>query len=302
MNYEGIIATPFGYLLDILNQLTSNYGLALIIFAILVQMVMLPVGILNRKNKEKKARLQPQVDKIRQEYENDFDKQTDLIAELYKKEKVSLAGNFILSLIPYFILIPIFQVVAQPITYVFHEKPETSSKIVAVMKEEAPELFVSSYNQFTAIANIADYTDVIQNELGEEVSSRTLEGLDCSFLGLDLTTVAGTYILGQSDWAWDWAHIGAVLFPIVYLGRRIYYLVAYIVRLYSRYAKDKKKAIDAGIAPPRLPNPPVLQMFFLFLSLTAMSAIPIAMNLYWIVGGLAGTGLHKLAMKMEELP
>ena len=55
MNYEGIIATPFGYLLDILNQLTSNYGLALIIFAILVQMVMVPVGILNRKNKEKKA-------------------------------------------------------------------------------------------------------------------------------------------------------------------------------------------------------------------------------------------------------
>ena len=41
-NISDAIRIPFGYLLDFLYQLTTNYGAALIIFAILVKIILLP--------------------------------------------------------------------------------------------------------------------------------------------------------------------------------------------------------------------------------------------------------------------
>lgn len=299
MSFEGIIATPFGYLLDGLYQLTSNYGLALIIFAILVQAIMVPLGIKNRRDKEKKQRLKPIIAQLREEYKDDVDKQTEVITELYNKEKVSLAGGFILSILPFFILVAIFQAVAQPITYLFHETPETAEAIVKVIREEAPELYVSGYNQVTAITHIQDYAEIVKAKV-PEVSPRTLEGLDYSFLGLNLGAVPGVHVLGKSTWAWDWAHIGVILVPILYMARRIYTVFAGMFRSLMAYSKAKKEALKENKPVPKLPNPPLLQLFFLLLSLTALFAVPIAMNLYWLVGGIASSFLHSLARKAEE--
>lgn len=293
MSFEGIIATPFGYLIDVLYRLTSSYGISLVLFAVLVQMVMVPLSIVNRRNAEKKHRLKPLVHQIKLQYDDDPEKQISAIDELYKKERYSIVGSFVLTLLPIFILIPIFQVVAQPIIYMFHETPETASAIIAAMKEETPELFVSAYNQVTALPHIQGYADIIREKV-PEVSQRTLEGMGYSFLGLDLSIVPGAHLLNKGSWAWDWPHIGALLLPIVYMARRIYVLIARIIRTYSSYFKAKKQAVAEGAPLPKLPNPPALALFFLLLSLTALFSLPIAMNLYWLVSGIAATGLNKL--------
>lgn len=299
MSVEGIIATPFGYLIDGLYRLTSNYGLALVLFAVLVQMVMVPLSIVNKRNAEKKRRLKPLVHQIKLQYDDDTEKQINAIDELYKKEHYSIVGTFVLSILPIFILIPIFQVVAQPITYMFHELPETAAAIVAVMKGEAPDLFVSAYNQVTALPHIREYAEIIREKV-PEVSQRTLEGMSYSFLGLDLTIVPGAHILNKGTWVWDWPHIGALLLPVVYMARRIYVLATRIIRTYSAYFKAKKKAAAEGTPLPKLPNPPVLALFFLLLSLTALFSLPIAMNLYWLISGIVATGLNKLISKKAK--
>lgn len=299
MSIEGIIATPFGYLIDGLYRLTSHYGLALALFAVLVQMVMVPLSIVNKRNAEKKRRLKPLVHQIKLQYDDDPEKQINAIDELYKKERYSIVGTFVLSILPIFILIPIFQVVAQPITYMFHEAPETAAAIVAAMKNEAPELFVSAYNQVTILPHIQDYAEVIREKV-PEVSARTLEGMSYSFLGLDLTIVPGAHLLNKGTWAWDWPHIGALLLPIVYMARRIYVLVARMIRTYSAYFKEKKQAAAEGAPLPKLPNPPALALFFLLLSLTALFSLPIAMNLYWLISGIVATGLNKLISKKAK--
>ena len=40
-SFGDIIRVPFGYLMDWLYQFTNNYGLALILFAILVKLILL---------------------------------------------------------------------------------------------------------------------------------------------------------------------------------------------------------------------------------------------------------------------
>ena len=300
MTFEGIITTPFGYLMDGLYRLTSHYGLSIILFAILVQAVMVPLGIVNRRNAEKKRRLQPMVAKIKSDLKDDPSKQIDALDALYKKEKYSIAGTFILSILPIFILILIFQVMTQPITYLFHETPETAAAIIHAIYDEAPELFVSGYKQVTAITHIAEYADVVKQAV-PEVSARTLEGLNYTMLGLDLGAVPGVHILGKSVWAWDWAHIGVVLIPLVYMARRIYRLIAGMIRSYMEYKKAKKYAADNGFMEPRAPRPPLFDMFFLFLSLTALFAVPIAMNLYWLIGGVASSAMTKIAQRKSSI-
>lgn len=300
MSFEGLIATPFGWIMDGLYRLTSSYPLALILFAIIVQAVMVPLSVHNRRVAEKKRQLKPIIAKVRMDYADDLDKQTDIITKLYDDAKISLAGSFILNIIPFFVLIPIFQVVAQPITYLFHETPETASTIVNALYKVAPELFNGSYHQITAITHIAEYADVIKAAV-PEVSARTLEGLNFTFLGLDLGAVPGVYLLGQAAWAWDWAHIGVFALPILYMSRRIYQFFARIIRSFIAYGKEKKAAKANGLPAPNMPNPPLLDLFFLICSLTAMFAVPISMNVYWLIGGVAASVMNKAIQKREKV-
>ena len=77
-----IIRVPFGWLLDLLNQLTGNYGLSLILFAVLVQLVLLPVTIKSKKSTMKMSRLQPRIQQLQKKYEKDQQKQSEAIQKL----------------------------------------------------------------------------------------------------------------------------------------------------------------------------------------------------------------------------
>ena len=55
-NISDIVTIPFGYLLDWLYQLTTNYGLALILFAVVVKFVLLPVTAKSKKSSSKNSK------------------------------------------------------------------------------------------------------------------------------------------------------------------------------------------------------------------------------------------------------
>ena len=80
-----LITIPFGYLLGWLYQLTSNYGLALILFALLVKLVLMPASAKGKKSTMKMSRLTPQMNLIREKYANDQQKMNMAIQELYKE-------------------------------------------------------------------------------------------------------------------------------------------------------------------------------------------------------------------------
>lgn len=299
MTFEGIIATPFGYLIDGLYQLTGNYGLTLMLFAICVQLVMFPISLINRKNDEKKAKIRPIIAQIKAQYKDNPDKQADEMTAVYNREKISLAGSFVLKFLPFFIVVPIFQVIAQPIRYMFHESPETVSLILATMRQEAPELFTSGYHQIIAISHIQDYAYIVEAAV-PQVATRTLLGLDYTLFGIDINTVLGSYILGNTPWTWEISTIFTVTIPIIYMARRIYGTFRGIYIKFSTYAKQKKEAKANGFPVPTLPAPPIIPLVFLFLSFTAMASIPIAMNIYWLVSGLVAGTLQKIHTKLHK--
>ena len=55
------IATPFGWLMMVLYNLTDNFGWAIILFGIIVALVLLPFMAKSKKSMMRMSRLQPRM-------------------------------------------------------------------------------------------------------------------------------------------------------------------------------------------------------------------------------------------------
>ena len=286
------ITVPFGYLLDFLYRFTGNYGVALILFAVLVQLVLLPITIKSKKSMMKMTRLQPRIQAIKEKYANDQQKQQEAIQQLQKEEGASMGcGGCLWSLLPLLILIPLYSVVREPIVYMFHESAETANKIIEVIKGANPELFTSNayYEQIIAISNIGQYADLVKAAL-PEISEHTLAGLDSSFLGIDLAGIPQFNIFNSKVWAWDWAHIGALLIPLISAGSQILQMLLN-QRANNSLITDKngledkeaaKKSDSAQTGKMMMWMMPIMSLWIGF-------TVPAALSLYWFIGGVSRT-------------
>ena len=115
-NIADIVNVPFGFLLRILYQLVDNYGVALMLFTLLVKLVLLPLSAKSKKGMMQTSRLTPYVQALRKKYENDPQKQAEAIQALYKEENCSPTGGCLWSFVPLLILIPLYTIVREPIT------------------------------------------------------------------------------------------------------------------------------------------------------------------------------------------
>lgn len=284
-----VIRVPFGYLMDILYRFTGNYGVTMILFAIIVKLVMLPIAAKSKRSSMKMSRISPQVKKIQEKYADNPQKQNEAMQALYKEEGVSLGGGCLWAIVPLLILIPLYTVVREPLIYVLHESSANAKEIVRVMKEAAPELFTgnSYYHQMVAAGNIAKYADVIR-DAGIEVSARTLEGINFNFLGINLITVPSINIFAWSKY--DWAHIGVFLLPLLSAaGQVVSMLVAQHTN--NSVVTNENGVYDKDAAKESQSNQTSKTMMWIMplMSLWIGFSMPCAMSLYWFIQGVVST-------------
>ena len=79
-------ANIFGYLLDFINNIVGNYGLAIILFTIVIKLIMLPLSIKQQKTMKKSTKLQEKMKVLQFKYKNDQDKLNREMMDLYKQE------------------------------------------------------------------------------------------------------------------------------------------------------------------------------------------------------------------------
>ena len=284
-----IITIPFGYLLDWLYQFTTNYGVSLILFAIIVRLVLLPVSAKSKKSMMKMSRLQPRIQELQKKYENDQKKQQEAIQQLQKEEGASMGcGGCLWSFVPMLILIPLYQVIRQPMVYMLHETAEVAEQIIAVIKESAPTLFSNNnyYDQLTAARHIPDFIDTIKEAAISISNPATLEGLNFTFLGIDLG-LQPTFNLFGADWVWDWNHIGAFLIPVLSAGSQV--LSMWLSqRTNNSVITDEKGLQDKEAAKNSQANQSNKMMMWMMplMSLWIGFTVPAALSLYWLVGGV----------------
>jgi YidC/Oxa1 family membrane protein insertase len=98
------LTKPFLYLLDMLGRLLGNFGLAILLFTVLLRLATLPLSMKSYESMARMKNLQPEITKLQERHKEDQMQLSVAMMELYKKEKV----NPMSGCIPNLIQIPIF--------------------------------------------------------------------------------------------------------------------------------------------------------------------------------------------------
>ncbi len=98
------LTKPFLIILGFLNHFVGNMGVAILIFATLLRLLLLPIAAKSYESMAKMRKLQPKLKDIQERYQNDKMRLNQEMMMLYRKEKVNPASGCL----PVFIQIPIF--------------------------------------------------------------------------------------------------------------------------------------------------------------------------------------------------
>lgn len=288
-NINDIIRVPFGYLLDWLYQFTASYGLALILFAIIVKVILMPITAKSKKSMMKMSRLTPRIQEIKDKYPNDQQKQNEAIQALQKEEGATMGcGGCLWSLIPLLIMFPLYYVIRQPLQYMLHLTVEEAETIVKIVSERMPDLIASANSYYSQVL-VAPYIREFAAEIREalpNISEQVLEGLNFTFLGVDLGLVPTFNIFG-SAWSWDWSHIGGFLIPVLSAGSQV--LSMFISQKMNNSVVTDEKGLEdkeAAKNSQAAQTNKIMMWMMPLMSLWIGFTVPAALSLYWLVQGV----------------
>ena len=282
-----IVQVPFGLLLKFLYDF-AGYGLALILFAFLVKLVLMPATAKAKKSSMKMSRLSPQIKAIQEKYADDQQRQSAEMQALYKAEGVSLGGSCIWSLLPLLILIPLYSVIRFPVQYLLSQTTEVANAMVEAFKTIAPDLMskAAGYEEIVVAGNLAQYFDALKAAV-PEITEAAKAGIDFHFLGIDLGAIPEFNIFAAS-WKWDWAHLGALLIPVLSAGSQ---LVSTFVaqKMNNSVVSDENGIHDKETAENSQANQQGKMMMYVMpiVSLWIGFSIPCALSLCWFAQGIA---------------
>ena len=112
-----IISNALGHVLRIIFELVQNYGLSIILFTIVVKVLLLPLTIKQTKSTKAMQDIQPKILEIQTKYKDKPEKQQQEIMKICTEAKINPLAGCLPLLIQMPILIALFSVLREPVTY-----------------------------------------------------------------------------------------------------------------------------------------------------------------------------------------
>ena len=277
-----IIRVPFGYLLEWLYQFTSNYGLALILFSLVVKVVLLPLSIKSKKSMLKMSRLAPLAKALEAKHGDDKQKYQQELMALYKEEGVSTTGGCLWSFIPLLILFPLYYVIREPLTYMLHNSRSISEAIVAYIHASGVDLGKNSYYaQLAAAGHLGEFIPELK-ELAL-FSGAKLREMNFSFLGIELSGIP-TWRFWTCE---GWSEIGLFLIPVFSAGFQAISMVI-SQKMNNQVATNADGEKDAAAAKTANQTTATMLIMMPLMSLWIGYSMPAAISVYWIAQAVFG--------------
>ena len=185
-------ANIFGHVLNFIYNIVQNYGIAIIVFSILIKLVMLPISIKQQKTMKKSLKIQAKMKEIQLKYKNNPEKLNQETIELYKSENMSPFSGCLSSIVQIILLFSIFYLVRSPLTYMKKVESDIISKYSTIIKESSlnsnsayPEIeIVREIDNIRKLKN-EENTVNEENEKQDKYSEINNEELNSLYLNMD---------------------------------------------------------------------------------------------------------------------
>ena len=206
----GAIANLFGYLLNFLYNTFNNYGIAIIVFSVILRIILIPVTIFQQKSMKKSAELQEKMKEIQKKYKNNPEKLNQETMNLYKTEKVNPLSGCLSSILQIIIILSVFWLVSKPLKYMKKVPQDTINNYVTEIKEAGSS--TSAYQEIDVIKQ--------KGQQDENVN------INLDFFGIDLSMVPNA----------NMKDLKVYIIPVLYV------LTSFLsMKLTNKQAKTKKK-------------------------------------------------------------
>lgn len=280
-----LFANIFGYLLQLMYTLVNNYGLAIIIFTVVIKILLLPLSIKQQRTMKKSAELQEKMKVIQFKYKNDPEKMNQEIMELYKTEKMNPFSGCLTAIVQMLLLISIFYLVRCPLTYMEKIPQDNINTYIQQLKEaEKPVSEV-----YPEIDLIREYEFL--KEKNPEDSNVEKMNIQMNLFGLDLSKIPQQ---NMSDYT-------VYIIPVLYILSSFISIRLTTAMQAKQQNKDKKQEepiIDGETGKALVEKPEeneldavmqtnkMMSWMMPILSISIAFVAPLGLALYWLMNNI----------------
>ena len=274
------IVMALGWIIKTIYDLVQNYGVAIILFTIVVKLLLLPLNIKSQKAMKKQQKIQPIVAELQKKYANDQQKLQQEMMKVYKENNVSMAGGCLPMLIQMPILVALYQAIQKPLTYMFNVPykniPSDVVNKVVELAEKAGEKVTGNAEQF--VSQLMSIDQIKISSWAGQVEGTLHEWyINFNFLGLDLSKKPQNAIAYLSDPMANLSVVLLLLIPILAIVSS--FLQSKITMKQS--GQDKNSGTDQAQSMNAMMKwmMPIMSGYFALI-------LPAGIGLYWIVSGV----------------
>ncbi len=286
MDFWQIIMTPFSWLLKVFCQVFDNYGLALILFTIVIKLILFPLSLKGKKSMIKMNMAQADLKEIQKRCGNDRERYNQEVQKYYSDHNISPMGGCGWSMIPLFILMPLYAIIRRPMKYMMRLTEQGTGLVAKALNWAGiygSEFALTGagaagknagYNELTLAAMMNEGNLVTAKEAvtAAGLSATGMFVINFNFLGMNLASIPNWKfweggITGES--------IGLFLLPIISAALSV-------VSMIVSQKTNKMNANDSGT------NSSMKSMMIIqpLISLWIGFTLPAGLCVYWIANSV----------------
>ncbi len=253
------ISNIFGYLLNFLYGLVNNnFGIAIILFSVLLRVILLPITINQQKSMQKTNKIQGKLRELQFKYKNNPEMLNKETMELYRKEKISPFSGCLSAILQIVIILSVFYLVSRPLTYMKKVDESVINNYKTEIEQENGG--ISNYYEIEIIQKKAQQDDAVN--------------INMDFFGLDLSKVPQKHL---NDFE-------------VYIIPILYVISSFIsIRITTKMQNNMQKNIDGQKSSEAEAMAQMNKSMSYIMPLMTVSIAfiaPLGLALYWFVSNV----------------
>ncbi len=271
------ICVPFAWLVRLFYDLTNSYGVALILFTLVIKLIMLPFQMKSKKSMMRMSRVSGQMQDLQKRYAKNQAKLQEEMQKLYEEEGVNPMSGCLWSFLPLPILMALYSIIRQPITHFMMLSKDVLQTVVQSVADAGVDLTnIVMMDKATGAPALKDglyqmaaYGQINLVKAVQEMGLSTPDGwfnVNYKFLGLDLTATPWEYV---KSFTFTWAVIGVILIPI---------LAGLSQFVFSKLTMKTQPQADAAGGASMKSMMYMMPLFSVYIAFI----MPAALGVYWI--------------------
>lgn len=300
------INIPFAYIMRWFDSFTHSYALSLLLFAILIKLIFIPVGIKQQKNQIKMASLRPKEAVIKKKYAGRTDRATQQkmqqeLMELQQKENASPFGGCLPLLIQMVFIVILYQIIRNPLTYICQMSKEAIVDLAGQIGFTVGDAAVTLEN-VGKIDQISMIAQIPQNIRDTLPALANLPNFD--FFGLDLSMtpmLVWNGFLGKEAMSIFGDSAPTILNVILYAVIPVVCFLSQVLTMkLTRKFTYQSQAMQTeganGCSTQMMDwSMPLLSLFFCY-------TFPLAIGMYWIYQNILSFAQTVILAKAMPIP